>query len=95
MMKQDQWIWCFLEELRLILIPWIIFSRWRDCTTFKKYVGGSPANIAVGVSRHGLKAGFFARVSDDQFGDFVTHFFEKEGIDVSRVRRCEHGEKSG
>ena len=71
------------------------FQPLEDCTTFKKYVGGSPANIAVGVSRHGLKAGFFARVSDDQFGDFVTHFFEKEGIDTSRVRRCEHGEKIG
>ena len=47
------------------------------------------------LARHGLKAGFFARVSDDQLGDFVTHFFEKEGIDTSRIRRCEHGEKIG
>lgn len=71
------------------------FHPLAECTTFKKYVGGSPANIAVGVSRHGLKAGFFARVSDDQFGDFVTNFFKKEGIDVTRIRRCEHGEKIG
>jgi 5-dehydro-2-deoxygluconokinase len=71
------------------------FHPLAECTTFKKYVGGSPANIAVGVSRHGLKAGFFARVSDDQFGDFVTDFFEKEGIDVTRIRRCENGEKIG
>ena len=71
------------------------FQPLEECTTFRKYVGGSPANIAVGVSRHGLKAGFFARVLDDQFGDFVTHFFEKEGIDTSRIRRCEHGEKIG
>ena len=71
------------------------FHPLAECTTFKKYVGGSPANIAVGVSRHGLKAGFFARVSDDQFGDFVTDFFKKEGIDVTRIRRCEHGEKIG
>lgn len=71
------------------------FHPLAECTTFKKYVGGSPANIAAGVSRHGLKAGFFARISDDQFGDFVTDFFEKEGIDVSRIRRCEHGEKIG
>ncbi len=71
------------------------FHPLAECTTFKKYVGGSPANIAAGVSRHGLKAGFFARVSDDQFGDFVTDFFKKEGIDVSRIRRCEHGEKIG
>lgn len=71
------------------------FHPLAECTTFKKYVGGSPANIAVGVSRHGLKAGFFARVSDDQFGDFVTEFFKKEGIDVTKIRRCEHGEKIG
>lgn len=71
------------------------FHPLAECTTFKKYVGGSPANIATGVARHGLKAGFFARVSDDQFGDFVTDFFQKEGIDTSRIRRCEHGEKIG
>lgn len=71
------------------------FHPLEECTTFKKYVGGSPANIAVGAARHGLKVGFFARVSDDQLGDFVTHFFQKEGIDTSRIRRCEHGEKIG
>lgn len=71
------------------------FQPLEDCTTFKKYVGGSPANIAVGAARHGLKVGFFARVSDDQLGDFVVHFFEKEGIDTSRIRRCENGEKIG
>ena len=71
------------------------FHPLEECTTFKKYVGGSPANIAVGAARHGMKIGFFARVSDDQLGDFVVHFFEKEGIDTSRIRRCENGEKIG
>lgn len=71
------------------------FQPLEECTTFKKYVGGSPANIAVGIARHGMKVGFFARVSDDQLGDFVTHFFQKEGIDTSRIRRCENGEKIG
>ena len=71
------------------------FQPLEECTTFKKYVGGSPANIAVGAARHGMKIGFFARVSDDQLGDFVVHFFEKEGINTSRIRRCEHGEKIG
>jgi 5-dehydro-2-deoxygluconokinase len=71
------------------------FQPLEECTTFKKYVGGSPANIAVGAARHGMKIGFFARVSDDQLGDFVVHFFEKEGIDTSRIRRCTGGEKIG
>ena len=62
---------------------------------FNKYLGGSPANIAVGMARFGRKVGFLARVSDDAFGDFVTGFFQKEGIDVSHVRRCENGENLG
>jgi 5-dehydro-2-deoxygluconokinase len=66
-----------------------------ESSTFKKYVGGSPANIAVGLSRLGKKCGFFGRVSDDQFGDFVINFFREEGVDVSHIRRCEHGEKLG
>ncbi len=66
-----------------------------ESTTFKKYLGGSPANIAVGLSRLGMKCGFFARVSDDEMGTFVENFFKKEGIDVSHVTRCTNGEKIG
>lgn len=66
-----------------------------ESTTFKRYLGGSPANIAVGLARLGKKCGFFARVSDDQLGTFVTKYFEKEGIDTSHIVRCENGEKIG
>lgn len=66
-----------------------------ESTTFKKYLGGSPANIAVGLARLGKKVGFIARVSDDQMGDFVTDFFKNEGIDVSHITRCTNGEKLG
>ena len=66
-----------------------------ESTTFKRYLGGSPANIAVGLARLGKKCGFFARVSDDQLGTFVTKYFEKEGIDTSHIVRCANGEKIG
>ncbi len=62
---------------------------------FNKYLGGSPANIAVGMARLGKKVGFIARVSDDQFGDYVTHYFQKEGIDTSHISRCGGGENLG
>ncbi len=62
---------------------------------FEKYLGGSPANIAVGVNKHGLKTGFIAKVSDDQFGDFVTDYFDAAGIDTSQITRCTNGEKLG
>ena len=42
---------------------------------FEKFVGGSPANIAVGITHHGMKAGFIGKVSNDQFGDFVVDYF--------------------
>ncbi|MEY8309208.1 5-dehydro-2-deoxygluconokinase [Erysipelotrichaceae bacterium 51-3] len=62
---------------------------------FEKFVGGSPANIAVGVTRHGLKAGFIGKVSDDQFGDYVVDYFHEAGIDTSQITRCTNGEKLG
>lgn len=71
------------------------FKPLKDVHYFEKYVGGSPANIAVGVTHHGLKAGFIGKVSDDQFGDFVTEYFDAQGIDTSHVTRCTNGEKIG
>lgn len=71
------------------------FKPLKDVHYFEKYVGGSPANIAVGVTHHGLKTGFIGKVSDDQFGDFVTEYFDAQGIDTSHVTRCTNGEKIG
>lgn len=66
-----------------------------ESANFNKYLGGSPANIAVGMARLGKKVGFIAKVSDDQFGDYVTHYFQKEGIDTSHISRCKNGENLG
>lgn len=71
------------------------FGAIEGVKTFKKYVGGSPANIAIGLSRHGLKVGFIGKVSDDQFGKFVVDYFDHEGIDTSHVTKCKNGEKLG
>lgn len=64
-------------------------------SNFNKYLGGSPANIAVGLARLGKKVGFIGKVSDDQFGKFVVDYFKKEGIDVSNVFTAKNGEKLG
>ena len=66
-----------------------------ESETFKKYVGGSPANIAVGMARLGKKIGFIGKVSDDRFGDYVVEYFKNEGIDVSNITRCKNGESLG
>ena len=75
--------------------PLDYFKPLSESTDFRKYVGGSPANIAVGLARLGKKVGFIGKVSDDQFGDYVTNFFRKEGIDVSHIFRATGGEKLG
>jgi len=71
------------------------FKPLKKVHMFEKFVGGSPANIAVGVTRHGLKAGFIGKVSDDQFGDYVTEYFDEQGIDTTQITRCTNGEKLG
>jgi len=71
------------------------FKTLAESTTFKKYLGGSPANIAVGMARLGHRVGFLGKVSDDRFGDFVTSFFANETIDTSHITRCQNGECLG
>ncbi|MFA9378622.1 MAG: 5-dehydro-2-deoxygluconokinase [Lachnotalea sp.] len=91
------------KEFDLILVgrvavdfnPVDYYKPLSESTTFKKYLGGSPANIAVGMARLGKRIGFLGKVSDDQFGVFVTDFFEKEGIDTSHITKCTNGEKIG
>jgi len=75
--------------------PTDYFKPLSESEHFNKYLGGSPANIAVGLARLGRKVGFLAKVSDDQFGTFVTNYFVNEGIDVSHITRCKNGEKLG
>lgn len=77
------------------LNPIDYFHPLQDCVSFKKYLGGSPANIAVGLARLGKKVGFVGAVSDDQFGTFITDTFQKEGVDTSQTVRTKRGEKLG
>lgn len=66
-----------------------------ETETFTKYVGGSPANIAIGMARLGKKVGFIGRVADDQFGRFVVNYFKNEGIDTTNIVVDEEGAKMG
>lgn len=65
-----------------------------EVRTFAAYVGGSPANIAVGTRRLGLLTAILTAVSDDPVGDFITRFLRDEGIDVAYIPRIP-GVKSG
>lgn len=84
-----------LGRAAIDLNPVDYFKPLNESTTFKKYLGGSPANIAVGMARLGKKVGFIGKVSDDQFGTFIENRFKEEGIDISNVVRAKNGEKLG
>ena len=40
-------------------------------SSFNKYLGGCPGNIAVGASRLGLKTAMLSKVGDDAMGEFL------------------------
>ncbi len=84
-----------LGRIAIDFNPLDYFKPLSESQQYRKYLGGSPANVAVGLARLGKKVGFIGKVSDDQFGDYVTDFFAKENIDVSRVKRAKNGEKLG
>ncbi|SIS99242.1 5-dehydro-2-deoxygluconokinase [Alicyclobacillus vulcanalis] len=63
--------------------------------TFVKYVGGSPANIAIGARRLGLRTGMIAKVSDDAMGRFVVSFLQQMGVDTSAIVVDRDGHKTG
>src|SRR5207245_6846762 len=58
-----------------------------EITSFAAYVGGCPTNIAVGVRRLGLRSALLTAVGDDQVGDFVLNFLDREDVDVSTTPR--------
>ncbi|GLB60316.1 5-dehydro-2-deoxygluconokinase [Cytobacillus sp. NCCP-133] len=66
-----------------------------ETKTFSKYVGGSPANIAIGGSKLGLKVGIIGKISDDQHGRFIEHYLRCVGIDTSNIHIDKEGRKTG
>ncbi|MCG8396151.1 5-dehydro-2-deoxygluconokinase [Bacillus atrophaeus] len=66
-----------------------------ETMTFSKYVGGSPANIAIGSSKLGLKAGFIGKIPDDQHGRFIESYMRNTGIDTTQMIVDQEGHKAG
>ncbi|MDQ3362235.1 MAG: 5-dehydro-2-deoxygluconokinase, partial [Actinomycetota bacterium] len=61
-------------------------SKLEDVQSFRRYVGGSATNIAVGTARLGVKSAMLTRVGDEQMGRFVRKTLADNGVDVSGVR---------
>lgn len=51
-----------------------------DVTSFGKYLGGSPSNVAVAAARHGRNVGVITRTGDDPFGNYLHRELRKFGV---------------
>ena len=56
---------------------------------FVRRLGGSSANIAVGLARLGLRVGIISCVGKDLLADYLLGFLGKEGVDTQHVRLVE------
>ncbi len=60
-------------------------GRLEDMGSFRKYIGGSPTNIACGAARLGLRSAVITRVGDEHISRFVREQLAREGVDVRGV----------
>jgi fructokinase len=77
---------CFGEIL------WDLFEstpRGREpvARTFRRELGGAPANVATGLSRLGARAAVVGGVGRDRFGAALVDHLERDGVDTRFVRQ--------
>jgi 5-dehydro-2-deoxygluconokinase len=53
----------------------------REVRSFGKYLGGSPANVAVAAARYGRSAVVITRTGNDPFGAFLHDALRGYGVD--------------
>jgi 5-dehydro-2-deoxygluconokinase len=61
-------------------------GRLEDMASFAKYIGGCPANIAIGGARLGLRTALISRVGDEHMGRFVREQLAREGVETKGLR---------
>lgn len=52
---------------------------------YLKCAGGAPANVAVGVARLGVPAGFIGRVGNDPLGKFMQETLQAENVSTEQM----------
>jgi 5-dehydro-2-deoxygluconokinase len=53
---------------------------------FSRYLGGSSANMATGLSRLGAKVGMVACLGSDSLSEFLIDFLKSEKVDTAHVK---------
>jgi len=53
---------------------------------FSRYLGGSSANMAVGLARLGASTGIIASLGNDALSEFLMQFLRAEKVDLNRLQ---------
>lgn len=54
-----------------------------ESPAFEKAPGGAPANVAVGLAKLGVQAGFVGKVGDEHFGRYLKKTLQQNKVDTS------------
>lgn len=57
-------------------------------------LGGNAANVAVGLSRLGLRTGLVAEIGKDEFAQKIINTLSKEKVNISNVKQTEGQQSS-
>ena len=64
-----------------------IGAAFEDITGFDAMVGGSPTNIAIGLSRLGMRSAALGAVGSDRVGDYILRYLRDEGVETKYMPR--------
>ncbi|MEN8880870.1 MAG: carbohydrate kinase [Polaribacter sp.] len=65
----------------------VLINETRD---YHRYLGGSPANVAMNCKRLGLSSILVSTVGNDGFGEYIFKRLEEIGINTSNVKKLEN-----
>jgi len=84
-----------LGRVALDINPADFSKTFAENPTFNKFVGGSPANTAVGMAKMGKKVGIISCVSDDSLGEYCTQYMKDNNVDTEGISVAQNGECLG
>lgn len=76
-------------EILADLIGHEIAENLSTTTDFRKYAGGSPANLASNMARLGNRTALVSCVGNDNIGKYLTQKVHQSGIDTQFIQTCE------
>jgi fructokinase len=76
-----------MGETLVDFLPAEAGRRVREVSSWSPCIGGSLANVSVGLARLGARSGLVSVLGSDEFGHLLRERLAAEGVDVSHVRQ--------